>query len=122
MENNKDIFYPNKLTKEEIQNLKDWQLKVAVLHFGKQRKDCVDLNYGYEYRYEKWTDYRPDNEISKNKEIIMFDENKPVSLRNEIDWNDTSDLLHETGFNIDTYLKYYLLNHNYFEQNETEDN
>jgi hypothetical protein len=41
-------FKPNKLTDEKIDTLEDWQLLVAVCHFGPQMGDSVDLDYAYE--------------------------------------------------------------------------
>lgn len=45
-------FQPNELTAEDIPNLADWQLLVAAMHFAPRMTDCVQLDYGYEFRSE----------------------------------------------------------------------
>lgn len=44
------MFKPNDLEIEDIEDLKPWQLLVAVCHFGPTMKDCVNFNYGYEIK------------------------------------------------------------------------
>jgi len=44
------VFKPNDIKIEDIENLKPWQLLVAVCHFGPTMKDCVNFNYGYEIK------------------------------------------------------------------------
>jgi hypothetical protein len=97
-----EIFYPNKLTEEEIKDLNGWKLKIATLHFGIKRHDCVDIGYGYIFRPEKFNDTRPNYEIEEKNTIILVSEKdglikKPISLRNEIDWDDPTSLLNECG-------------------------
>jgi hypothetical protein len=43
------MLKPNDLTIEQIDTLNDWELLISVFHFAPTRKDCVELNYGYEY-------------------------------------------------------------------------
>lgn len=102
MKEDQEIFYPNKLTKEEVENLKGWKLKVATLHFGVSRGDCVRFDYGYLYRPEKFSDSRPDDVILEEDTIILVADRdgilrQPISLRNEIDWDCEGDLLKECG-------------------------
>ena len=105
-----DIFYPNKLTKEEIENLEGWKLKVAAMHFGRGRGDCVTMGYGYKYRPEQYSDSRPDYDVEESNTIILVGDKdrmykQPISLRNEIDWNSNVDLLSECGLDINTVLR-----------------
>ena len=43
-------FFPNTLTVEDVDNLKPWQLLVAVIHLSPKMTDCVELNYSYTVR------------------------------------------------------------------------
>lgn len=109
-----EIFYPNKLLAKDIENLKLWQIKIAALHFAKDRRDCVRFGYGYSYRPEKYNDIRPDWSVEKKNTIILVADKdslykKPISLRNEIDWDDIKDLLSEIGFNINEFLINHIL-------------
>ena len=104
-----EIFYPNKLTPEEIKELSGWKLKLATIHFGLTRGDCVEMNYGYIWMKEnKWD--KPEEAIH----LIGNDENNPtkgaISLKNEIDWDDWAEILEETGFSFIEYLRGYILN------------
>ena len=108
-----EIFYPNKLTYEEALSLSGWKLKVATLHFGKTRNDCVSLGYGYIYRPEKWTDSRPDWEVSDIDTILLAADKseeykQPISLRGEIEWDDWASVFAETGCNIPDYCREYV--------------
>jgi len=99
-----EIFYPNKLTPDEINNLSGWKLKVAVLHFGKTRHDCVELGYGYQL-LQKAFDNEPQIYLVADKDEIY---NRAISLECEIDWDDWADIFVETGQTITEYFKKYV--------------
>jgi hypothetical protein len=98
MSKEREIFYPNKLTVEELENLEGWKLKVATVHFGKTRQDCQRLGYGYE-RKQRWNDDKPEIYLVADKDGV-WTERQEVSLENELDWDNEKDLLSECGYNI----------------------
>ena len=99
-----EIFFPNKLTKSEIENLSGWKLKVACVHFGINRGDCVRFGYGHQLRKEYGDD--------KAQIYLVADRDGPIkpiiSLEDEIDWNDSSVLLSEIGIEVSDIIKDYL--------------
>jgi len=106
-----EIFYPNKLTEEEVINLSGWKLKVSVLHFGKGRGDCIYLQYGYSLIEECYLDECGNYIKEKCIHVVAEGDTnykRPVSLRNEINWNNPLDLLIETDFDIDNHLIEYV--------------
>ena len=88
-----EIFYPNNLTKEEAENLSGWKLKVATLHFGKTRGDCVRFGYGYAQIKDVWTDKQIIHLVADKDKIYE----RTISLEDEIDWDNPLDLLAECG-------------------------
>jgi hypothetical protein len=110
-----NIFYPNKLSSKDLKNLEVWQLKIAALHFNEDRKDCVRLGYGYEYKKEEYSFIRPDHKISENPEIILVADKsgllkKPISLRDEIDWDDINDILSFCDYSWQDIVKLHISN------------
>ena len=69
-------FYPNELKLEDIDALEDWQLLVAVCHFGPRMGDCVEMNYGYSVEQE-------DPGPKSMKYCIIFQDD--ISLEGDID-------------------------------------
>jgi len=98
MSKQREIFYPNNLTVDELQNLDGWKLKVATVHFGTTRQDCQRLCYGYELK-QRWNDEKPEIYLVADKDGV-WTERQEISLENELDWNSTRDLLAECGYNI----------------------
>lgn len=104
-----DIFYPNKLTPEELELLEGWKLKIATMHFGVSRNDCVTEGYGYAML--------PSIEISNGRNIFSPSDTihvvacnrhiwvPPIDLWDEIDWNDPAALLKECGASITDIYK-----------------
>ena len=45
-------FKPNKLRPQDVDDLEDWQVLVAVCHYGPKMGDCIKLDYGYELKHE----------------------------------------------------------------------
>lgn len=88
-----DVFFPNNLTKEESEKLSGWKLKVAALHFGAARGDCVHFGYGYGLKYSP--------KFDKKTIHLLADrdgrQEPAICLGDEIDWDDPSELLREIG-------------------------
>ena len=100
-----EIFYPNKLKKEDILKLSGWKLKAATLHYGKYRGDCIDIGYGYAMIPEDiWDDTEYIHVVSDKSGT-----HKPISLKTEIDWDNPRDLLAECGMNLEDILKDYIV-------------
>ena len=102
IEMDNEIFFPNNLTQEEVENLDGWKLQVAVLHFGKQRGDCVRFGYGYKMM--------SNNSLFDKKTIHLVADRdgvykKPIDLVNEIDWDNPRDLLHECEIELPKLYK-----------------
>lgn len=111
-----EIFYPNKLTAEEIENLSGWKLKVASIHFGLHRDDCV--RFGYGYSYFKWV-------FDDKKEIYLVADKddvyeRPISLATELDWNDKSILLEEIGVDVNELLRNHIKEQLGYDTNDTQ--
>jgi hypothetical protein len=105
-----EVFFPNSLTKDQVKNLDGWKLKVAALHFGATRRNCVRGGYGYVYRLEKVTDIGYDYFSERKPTVILVaDKNgkldKPLSLRNEVNWNNYNDLLAEQELDVENILR-----------------
>lgn len=98
MSKEREIFYPNNLTVEELENLDGWKLKVATVHFGIHRQDCQKFGYGYE-RKRKFLDEGEQIYLVADKDVI-YEPEQEISLENELDWNSTGDMLAECGYNI----------------------
>jgi len=98
----KDIFYPNDLKLEEVEQLSGWKLKIAVMHFGIGRDDCVRFGYGYKMMKSN---------IFADKETIhlVADEDgiqaPLIDLGDEIDWDDPASLIAECGVKIPKLYK-----------------
>lgn len=105
-----DIFYPNKLTPEDLELLEGWQLNIAIMHFGLRRNDCVTEGYGYAY-IPSFKAGANDNIFDTPNTIHVVACNRaiwdqPIDLWDEIDWDDPVVLLKECGINvIDIYKK-----------------
>ena len=96
-----DIFYPNKLTSQEVEELKGWKLKVATLHFGVQRGDCVRFVYGFSVMVHNcFADEKTIHLVADDSEIYK----KPIDLGDEIDW-DVSDMIALCGFSVNQLCK-----------------
>lgn len=104
---NSEIFYPNNLTQEEIQKLDGWKLKVATLHFGVKRGDCVRFGYGYALKKAcMFSEEETIHLVADNQEIYK----NPIGLGTEIDWNDITVILSEINFDWKAECKKYIEN------------
>jgi hypothetical protein len=56
-------FRPNKLRPIDVDDLEDWQLLVAVCHYGPKMGDCISADYEYEIT----TDYK---DTAAEREVI----------------------------------------------------
>ena len=99
-----EIFYPNKMSLIEAESLTGWKLKVATLHFGKTRRDCVRFGYGYTYMHNSYTGKKEIYLIADDKEIYK----RPLSLHSETDWDDWGAIFAETGQSIADYCRDYV--------------
>jgi len=97
-----EIFYPNLLTKEEVEKLEGWKLKIAILHFGIRRKECINLNYGYSFIKNNMQSDRETIHLVASEGKIL---DKPIDLSDEIDWDNLIDLFTEFGINYLNLLK-----------------
>jgi hypothetical protein len=96
-----NIFYPNKLTVSEVEDLSGWKLKVAAVHFGINRGDCVRFGYGYSKKKLRFTDNEVVCLVADSDGMMS----EPISLEDEIDWNDSAQLLSEVGVTVGDLLK-----------------
>jgi len=96
------VFYPNELTKEDIERLNGWKLKTAVMHFGVGRGDCVRFGYGYKLTKSN---------VFANKETIHLVADSfglmkhPIDLDSEIDWDSPASLITECGIKLSDLYK-----------------
>lgn len=106
MSKEREIFYPNNLTVDELEKLDGWKLKVATVHFGINRQDCQRSGYGYELK-QRCNDEKPEIYLVADKDGV-WTERQEISLENELDWNSTRDLLAECGYNIRELYRQYI--------------
>lgn len=100
-ENDIEIFYPNDLKEKEIETLSGWKLKVATLHFGKSRGDCVRFGYGYALRKDFFDEEKGIHLVAdKDGEY-----KRSISLVDEIDWSNKGELLAECGISFNDVLR-----------------
>ena len=102
--NNLEIFFPNTLTRKEVNNLSGWKLKVALMHFGVSRGDCVRFNYGYSLL--------PSCKFQRDTIHLVADRDgvlkQPIDLGDELDWDNCYDLLSETDINVYELFRDYI--------------
>ena len=96
-----DIFYPNNLSIEDVDKLSGWKLKIAVLHFGIGRKDCIRFGYGYKFIKSNIFAEKPTIHFVADRD----GEQRPIDLESEIDWDSPVDLLAECGIKISDIYK-----------------
>lgn len=99
---NKMSFKPNKLRPVDVDDLEDWQLLVAVCHYGPKMGDCISADYGYEIK----EDYLEANGFDHPYEVIYCDEH---SLEGDVNVNSPMESLEEyAGFNWQEWAKEHL--------------